>query len=235
MAKARDTALTKQARTRLNPQEREREIIEGAALYFSEVGFDGSMRDLAGRLGISHALLFRYFPTKEDLVDRVYDRIFLSAWDPEWDTLLNDHTMSLSLRLTGFYARYLASIDNPVWVRTFIYAGLAGFNINKRYLQMIRRKVIEPVARELNRGAKGDDAHPLADVAVELSLALHGEIFYFAIRRWVYGVKVEGDVDTFVALTVVKFLEGAPAALRVSKKYRRETRAASAAPRNLER
>lgn len=57
MAKARDTAPTKQPRTRLNPEEREKEIIEGAALYFSEVGFDGSMRDLAMRLGISHDLL----------------------------------------------------------------------------------------------------------------------------------------------------------------------------------
>lgn len=219
MAKARDTALTKQTRTRLNPREREKEIIEGAALYFSEVGFDGSMRDLAARLGISHALLFRYFPTKEDLVDRVYDRIFLSAWDPEWDTLLNDHTMSLSLRLAGFYTRYLAAIDNPVWVRTFIYAGLAGFNINKRYLQMIRRKVIEPVAKELNRRAKGDGAL-LSDAAVQLSWGLHGEIFYFAIRRWVYGVKVEGNVTTFVALTVAKFLDGAPVALSTDEKHR---------------
>lgn len=219
MAKARDTAPTKQPRTRLNPEEREKEIIEGAALYFSEVGFDGSMRDLAMRLGISHALLFRYFPTKEDLVDRVYDRIFLSAWDPEWDALFNDRSLSLSLRLVGFYTRYLAAIDNPVWVRTFIYAGLAGFNINKRYLQMIRRKVIEPVAKDLTGRAKGGDAQ-LSDAAVELSWGLHGEIFYFAIRRWVYGVKVEGDVNTFIALTVAKFLEGAPAALSVGKMKR---------------
>ena len=216
MTKARDTAPTKPTRTRLNPQEREKEIIEGAALYFSEVGFEGSMRDLAMRLGISHALLFRYFPSKEDLVDRVYERIFLSAWDPEWDTLLNDHDTSLPLRLAGFYTRYLTAIDNPVWVRTFIYAGLAGFNINKRYLQMLRRKVIEPVAKELNRRAKGGDAH-LSDAAVELSWGLHGEIFYFAIRRWIYGVRVEGDVNTFVALTVNKFLEGAPVALGAGK------------------
>lgn len=219
MAKARDTALTKHTRTRLNPQEREKEIIEGAALYFSEVGFDGSMRDLAVRLGISHALLFRYFPTKEDLVDRVYDRIFLSAWDPEWETLLNDCNMSLTLRLAGFYTRYLAAIDNPVWVRTFMYAGLAGFNINKRYLQMIRRRVIEPVAKDLTGRVNGGDAH-LSDAAVELSWGLHGEIFYFAIRRWVYGVKVEGDVNAFVALTVAKFLEGAPAALNAGKRQR---------------
>ena len=49
---------------------------------------------------------------------------------------------------------------------------------------------------------------------MELSWGLHGEIFYLAIRRWVYGIKVCPDLDEFVGLTVTKFLEGAPAALR---------------------
>src|SRR5688572_10622848 len=77
-------------RKRLDPRAREREIAEGAIRYFSEVGFGGSMRDLAKRLGISHALLFRYFPTKEALVDRVYDEVFLGRWNDEWDALLGD-------------------------------------------------------------------------------------------------------------------------------------------------
>jgi AcrR family transcriptional regulator len=202
-------------RTRLDPQRREDEIVEGASRYFSEVGFDGSMRDLAARLGISHALLFRYFPTKEALVDRVYDRVFLSRWDPAWDGLLEDRKLSLEERLKRFYAGYLRAIDRPEWVRTFIYGGLAGININQRYLSLIRRKVIVPIAFELGRlaGLRDGGAAP-ADDAIELSWGLHGEIFYLAIRRWVYGVKVTADVDDFVALAVAKFLEGAPAALR---------------------
>lgn len=204
----------KPKRKRLDPGQREEEIVEGASLYFSEVGFGGSMRDLAARLGISHALLFRYFPTKEALVDRVYDRIFLSRWDPAWDALLDEHGLSLAERLVRFYRDYLNAIDRPEWVRTFVYAGLAGVNINQRYLNLIKRKVITPVAVELLRLAGRRDEKAVCDEAMELSWGLHGEIFYLAIRRWVYGIKVCPDLDEFVGLTVTKFLEGAPAALR---------------------
>ena len=202
-------------RQRLDPEQREVEIVEGASRYFSEVGFDASMRDLAARLGISHALLFRYFPTKDALVDRVYERNYLSRWDPAWDAVLNDGRLDMQERLTRFYAGYLKAIDRPEWVRTFVYGGLAGVNINQRYLKLIRRKVIVPVAVELSRvaGAGGAGASP-SDEAIELSWGLHGEIFYLPIRRWIYGLKVTADLEAFAALTVRKFLDGAPAALK---------------------
>jgi hypothetical protein len=40
--------------------EREREIVRGAVAYFAEVGFEGSTRDPAARLGITQPLLYRY-------------------------------------------------------------------------------------------------------------------------------------------------------------------------------
>lgn len=210
-------APQKAKRKRLDPRQREAEIVEAAVLYFSEVGFSGSMRDLAARIGISHALLFRYFPTKEALVDRVYDRIFLSRWDAAWDAMLEDPSLDLSKRLIRFYAQYLRAIDNPSWVRTFIYAGLAGVNINQRYLKLIERKVIVPVARELV-SLTGRRSGSASEQALELSWGLHGEIFYLAIRRWIYGARVTKDIDGFAALTVTKFLEGAPRALQADKR-----------------
>jgi len=209
-----ESGASKPKRTRLDPEQREKEIVEGAVRYFSEVGFDGSMRDLAARMGISHALLFRYFPTKDALVDRVYDRIYLSRWDPAWDALLQDRDLLFAERLVRFYTEYLKAIDRPEWVRTFIYGGLAGVNINQRYLKLIGRKVITPVAVELGRISGARDAQNPSNEALELSWGLHGEIFYLAIRRWIYGAKVTTDLGRFVALTVAKFLEGAPSALK---------------------
>lgn len=207
-------------RTRLDPRRREQEIVEGAVLYFSEVGFDGSMRDLAQRLGISHALLFRYFPTKDALIDRVYEEIYVGRWDESWDSLLEDSSVSFRERLERFYTAYVGVIDRPEWVRTFLFGGLAGVNINQRYLKIIQRKVIAPVASELVAlsGVKGAQDGALAKAAMELSWGLHGEIFYLAIRRRVYGVKVAHDLPAFVSMTVAKFLEGAPAALRSEAK-----------------
>lgn len=207
-------------RTRLDPGARESAIVEGAVRYFSEVGFDGSMRDLAARLGISHALLFRYFPTKEALVDRVYDRIYVSRWDAAWDGLLKDRSTDLAPRLTRFYTAYLAAIDRPDWVRTFIYGGLAGVGINRRYLRLIERKVIVPIALEVERLAGRRAAAAPTAAALEASWGLHGEIFYLPMRRWVYGLEIETDVGAFVRLAVDKFLLGAPAALKRTPRAR---------------
>ncbi len=201
-------------RKRLDPRQREQEIVDGAVLYFSEVGFGGGMRDLAGRLGISHALLFRYFPSKDALIDAVYDRIFLARWNPEWDSLIDDRTLEVRERLSRFYAQYLAAIDNSAWVRTFVYAGLAGVNINRRYLKLIERKVIAPVARELESLAGVAPRASPSQTALELSWGLHGEIFYLAIRRWIYGARVAADTEGVARAMVAAFLEGAPAALR---------------------
>jgi hypothetical protein len=129
--------------------------------------------------------------------------------------------LPLAERLKRFYAGYLRAIDRPEWVRTFIYGGLAGININQRYLSLIKRKVIAPVAVELGKlaGGRQGDMAP-SEEALELSWGLHGEVFYLAIRRWVYGVKVTTDVEGFVALTVAKFLEGAPAVLKMRSRGR---------------
>ena len=86
-------------RRRLRPEDRERKIVDGAVAFFAEVGFDGGLRDLAKRLGITHQNLFRYFPTKEALIERVYQEVYLSRWQPEWETVLHDPAKSLERRL----------------------------------------------------------------------------------------------------------------------------------------
>ena len=78
-----EKALPRKRRRRLDPEDREREIVEGAVAFFAEVGFDGGLRDLAKRLGMTHQNLFRYFPTKEALIERVYKEVYLNRWQPE--------------------------------------------------------------------------------------------------------------------------------------------------------
>src|SRR5258708_13603661 len=74
-ANASKKASPPKRRRRLEPEDREREIVDGAVAFFAEVGFDGGLRDLAKRLGITHQNLFRYFPTKEPLIEPVYNTL----------------------------------------------------------------------------------------------------------------------------------------------------------------
>ena len=78
----RATAVTKGGddkpkRQRLPPAARRDHILKEAIQYFSEVGFDGGTRELAVRLGVKQPLLYRYFPSKEDLIkEGLRDRLY---------------------------------------------------------------------------------------------------------------------------------------------------------------
>ena len=64
-------ALPKRARAkqkRLSPDDRRKEFVAKATEFFSEEGFGGGTRDLARRLGVTQPLLYRYFPSKDDLI-----------------------------------------------------------------------------------------------------------------------------------------------------------------------
>jgi len=59
---------------RLSAAERRRDIVDAVRDVFAEKGFDGTTtRDLAQSAGVSEALLYRYFPSKESLYAAMLD------------------------------------------------------------------------------------------------------------------------------------------------------------------
>jgi AcrR family transcriptional regulator len=221
---SQENSAPEQRRRRLEPEDREREIIDGAIAFFAEVGFDGGLRDLAKRLGITHQNVFRYFPTKEALIERVYKEVYLSRWQPEWEIILHDTAQPLESRLVTFYESYFPMIYRYDWVRIFVFAGLRGVSITQRYLNLIQKKVVEPLGFDLRRLA-GLEEHPdraLSAGELEIAWSLHGDLLYLAIRRWVYNMKAPQDVRPFIRGAVIRFLEGAPAAMRALEQHRKE-------------
>lgn len=199
-------------RKRLPRSEREQMIVEEAIRFFAEVGFEGQTRELARRLGITQPLIFRYFPTKEDLIERVYQEVYLSRWNPWWEDLLEDRSLSLIERLTDFYKAYTKAIFTYEWVRIFVYSGLKGVNINKRYLALIRDRVLKRIMRELRaaHALPTPEDVPFSEAELELAWGLHGSIFYIAIRKWIYEVAIPSDIEAVIAAEVESFANGAP-------------------------
>lgn len=193
---------------RLPPNERQMLIVEGAVSYFAEVGFEGQLRELATRLGITNALLFRYFATKDDLVERVYQQVYLGRWRPEWEDLLRDRSQPLEERLRKFYKNYLAMIYTYEWIRIFFFAGLRGVNINERYLQVLETRVVLPICEEIRHSYKFPDklSIPITSVEKDAVWGLQGQILYISIRRFIYGQAidvpeaiVDAAVDVFIS------------------------------------
>ncbi len=199
------------ARVRLAREARERLIVDGAIRFFAEVGFGGQTRELARQLGMSQSLLFKYFPTKSDLIDRVYREVYLSRWNPYWEVLLTNNKIPLRQRLLKFYAEYARRIMDYFWIRIFLYASLLGSEINTNYLELLRSRIIYKICHAVRDEAGlpklSDDE--LSERDLQLVWALQGSILYLAIQRHVYRNLSDEGIDSVIEDRVDAFLKGA--------------------------
>lgn len=196
---------------RLSSQEREQQIARGAVEFFAEVGFSGDTRELARRLGVTQSLIYKYFPNKDALIDRVYDEVYLGRWNPFWESVIQDRSIPLQERLTSLYIEYSKAALTRDWVRIFMFSGLRGESINKKYLDVLRSRILEPVAAELRHelNLPSVQALPLKTAETELVWSINARIFYFGQRRWIFNVPIEDDVDEMIRVTIAHFMAGA--------------------------
>jgi AcrR family transcriptional regulator len=199
-------------RRRMSPGNRETLIVEEAITFFAEHGLEGKTRDLAKRLGITQPLLYRYFPSKEKLIERVYQEVYVQRWNPDWDNLITNRERSLKARLIEFYKQYSGAVYDYVWVRIFMYSGLKGVDINDRYLSIIKDKVLQPVCVELRHvhALPTVNEVPISPEELELSWGLHGMFFYRAVRHFAYDLPLTENVDAAIENDVTIFLAGVP-------------------------
>ncbi len=195
---------------RLRPDERRDLIVTEAVRYFAEVGLAGPTRDLAQRAGITQPLLYKYFASKADLVEAVFERVYLDRLSPEWPALLADRSRSLRARLIDFYQAYTRAIFTYEWMRIFMFAGLAGERLNRRYLEHLRDLLLRPLLTELQAhpgppapGKNGSEAPDMEDL-----WNLHGSIVYLGIRKFIYQLPVPEDTDAIIERAIDRFLAG---------------------------
>ena len=220
--------------SRLSAALREQHIVEEAVRYFAEVGFGGDTRELAKRLGVTQSLLYRYFPSKEALINRVYELVYMGRWNPFWESVIADRSLPLAERLTRHYTEYAKAALTRDWVRIFMFSGLRGEDINRRYLAVLRERILVPIATELRHEFKlpGTDVLPLSGAEVELVWSLNARIFYFGQRIWIFDVPLEEPLDELIRVTVEHFLAGARDTLpRLVKQARAAAAPAVAAAR----
>ena len=153
-------------RRRMTVAERERHIVDGAIKFFAEHGFDAQMRELASAIGVTHTLVYHYFPTKQALVDRVYLEVFEGRWKPEWEVLLDDRTLSVEEKFLRFYVDYARTVLTKEFVRILIFSGLTDRSITDRFFGKLgERGHVHP-----GRDGKQNVAHPACLAHGELRL-----------------------------------------------------------------
>lgn len=206
-------------RRRLAPEDREHDIVQRAIAVFAKHGFEVSTRDLAKDLGITQPLLYRYFPSKEALVERVYEEVFVRRWNPEWEEWLADRSLPLRDRLLRYLNDYARFILRSEWVRIFIYAGLSRGGINQKYLSRLRDRHFAVIAREMRHEFEVPEPRTPEELddEIELVWAMHSGVFYIGVRKWVYGQATPKDLERVIAMRVDAFLQGVPQVLKAAR------------------
>jgi AcrR family transcriptional regulator len=193
-------------------EQREAMILDEAIRFFADVGFAGQTRELARRLGLTQPALYKYFDSKDDLIEKVYQRVFLSRWKDEWERILAETGVPLTDKLERFYLDYARIVVEHNFIRITMQAALAGDSLTYRYVTQVGERIVPRVCHAVREAA---GLPPIADgelSARELQTVwdLQGAIVYLAIRQHIYGFEPLEPLEASVRGIVATFIAGAP-------------------------
>ncbi|MEP2530014.1 TetR/AcrR family transcriptional regulator [Shimia sp.] len=193
-------------RRRLSRDARKEEIVLAAVELFSETGFDGSTRDIAQRAGITQPLLYRYFPSKEDLIEAVYEKVYLDRWDPRWDAMLVDRSFPVKERFQAFYEEYTQTVYDPVWLRISSFAALRNAQIHDWYNHVVQEMILKPLVRERRVELGMADEFLVARDALEAPWLMHGGLLDYGMRRFILKIDVSDDTSAIISQALDMYL-----------------------------
>lgn len=179
-------------RRRLPPDIRKAQIVRTAADFFAEHGFAGSTRDLAAEIGVTQALLYRYFDTKEALIAGVFDEL-RDRYDPAAGAVLYNAALPIVERIVEFYRTWLDRVADPLSCRLYMYSALAGYDFQKKIAPNAEESALKPVLAALRKeaGLPARRSGPLTAAEYELVAPLHGAMMAIAERRYIQGVPMD--------------------------------------------
>jgi AcrR family transcriptional regulator len=202
------------ARRRMPRDERMAAMLDRAVPVLADEGLSVSTRALAAALGVTQALIYKHFQSKEAFVSAALARAFGGKGrDP---AMLRDETRPLAERLVAFYAAGPGRSGSGSRMRLFVRAALEGWPVPVRRGTALTREVFEPVVRTLRAeaGLPSLEMRPMLRGERELVMMLHGSVVFLGIREHVYRMPMPDDRDAVIRLQVDTFLAGALPTLR---------------------
>jgi AcrR family transcriptional regulator len=189
----------------MHADERHRQLLRVAIDVFARNGFSGTKtKDIATAAGVSEAILFRHFATKEDLyhaiLDLKEDKAGLEQTNRDLQALMDARDdrgvfSSIARQILASFA------EDPAFHRLMVYASLEGHLM----ANLFRERFVLPTGHLLGsyigqRQEEGAFRRCDPQVAVMFSL---GSFVHFAMSRHVFGFHrpPSGDEAVFEELT----------------------------------
>ena len=189
--------------SRMTAGGRREQILRGSMKLFAAKGFRGTTtREIAQQLGISEALMFKYFPSKKAL----YRAIIRKRTDGSEEMFFPKEAIQSKDDRQVFrsIASYLISknTDDPTFMRLLQYSALEGHELSKIFFEshsMEKTKLLSKYIRQRIKEQAFQNVPPLL-----AARAFMGMILHYVQSQELYGLKDHFNfsqkrvVDTFV-------------------------------------
>ena len=140
----------------------------------------------------------------------MFGEVFLKRLDPRWTRLIRDRSLPLEDRLIEFYQHYARATYTYEWIRIYMHSALRGDDINRRYIRIVEERLLKPICAELRHhgGLPAPDEVPIRELELEHIWMMHGGLFYYAVRKYIYQSRVSGDFVGIVRRAVRAMIAG---------------------------
>jgi TetR/AcrR family transcriptional regulator len=208
---------------RMPSEDRRRQLLRVAVESFAQNGFSGTKtKDIAAAAGVSEAILFRHFASKEDLYHAILDEKEATLGGERWFVEMNELAERRDDRgLFQHVARQLIRSfrEDAAFHRLLLYASLEGHLLADLFHERFGLPMGDFLSRYIAlRQQEGAFRECDAGVAVMFVI---GSTIHYAMARHVLGAKKfppseEAIVDQFVDL-ILAGLEQRPVDGRIAK------------------
>lgn len=187
ISKPLDQVIRRRA-PRLAGDARRAQIVEAACQFFADHGFSGPTRDLAASIGVTQALLYRYFDSKTDLIDAVFNEVFRDHWSEGALELFQASAgRPMADRVAEVYGHMLPMMT-AIATRLFFRAGLDSYS-GPIYRSAGRSwpvwtAMLDDWRRE--EGLPGVGAKPMLEGERLLVLAMHNAFVMIRVREHIF-------------------------------------------------
>ena len=207
-------------RPRLSSEDRRRQLLGHAIALFSKHGFSGTRtKDIAAACGVSEAILFRHFATKEDLYHAILDTHEAAAGKEEW--LAEMRGLAERRDDLGFIRCMLAQIlksfrEDTAFHRLMLYAALEGHSLPGMFHERMGATTLEFLRNYVVlRQREGAFRKGNPDTLVML---LASPAMQYATSKYIFGLKAIPATDKEAAEEFSKLLGAAMHPMKSLKK-----------------
>ncbi|MEW6730022.1 MAG: TetR/AcrR family transcriptional regulator [Acidobacteriota bacterium] len=176
------TSTSGVAKKRMAGELRRNQILSIAAQLFSRKGFNGTTtKEIAEQAGVSEAIIFRHFQTKQDLYSAILDRKVAECLEQLWsksrDAMDRRDDKAVFLALASEFLEMHR--EDPTLTRLLFYSALEGHEMAKRFFDTTARTARERIANYIKERCEDGvfrKVDPTAAARAFLSLVMYRAI-----------------------------------------------------------